>query len=58
MYLYICIATVDNKRKKSVMKNIAAIDAENIGHLNSLKMCPVCGDLRIQLINLSKTEKF
>lgn len=40
------------------MNNIAVTDAENIAHLNSLKMCPVCRDLKIQLINLSKTEKF
>lgn len=40
------------------MKVIAVIEAENIDDLNSLKVSAVCGDLKTQPINLSKTEKF
>lgn len=56
MILYVCKATVDNKRKKSTMKTFGMIDAENIANLTSLKVRR-CWDPKIQLINLSIMEK-
>lgn len=38
--LYVCKAPADNKRHNCAMKDIVVIDAVNIAHLNSLKMCP------------------
>lgn len=55
--LNVCKATADNRRN-SAMQSIAAIEAENIVYLNSLKLLPVCRDLEIQLIHLNKIEKF